>query len=274
MSEPAIIRGMSDADYHADPALSSTGAKRLLDCPARFRWDTDHPVSKDAYEVGHAVHTLVLGAGAPIVNVGPSLTAKAAKDKRDQAIADGHTWLRTGDYDKAHAMRDAVLGHPLAAAVLTGGEAEVSVWATHDPTGVRMRARPDYLRPGLVVDLKTTARTADPAGFGQVAGSLGYHISAAYYLRVLELADLADDETRFLHVVVEKESPHLVSVVELDADSLAAGWEQCEVALSRFADCTRSGVWPGYPPDVAVPVRVHPWHLNTPITDDIEGDQL
>ena len=273
MNDPVVIRGMSDADYHADPALSSTGAKLLLDCPARYRHAMDHPqqADTDAFRVGRAVHALVLGAGAEVVDIGPSLTTKAAKEKRDQAITDGHTWLRSGDYDTAHAMAATVLTDPRAAAALTRGEAEVSVWATDPTTGVRMRARPDYMRPGLVVDLKTTAAPASPDSFALEAGKRGYHLSAAFYLHVLSLAGLADEATVFLHVVVEKQAPYLVNVVQLDVEALAAGRGRTDAALRRFADCTAAGSWPGYESDHIPLVGLRPWHLHTP---DDEGDDL
>ena len=282
MSAPVVVRGMSDTAYHQDPALSSTGAKLLLDCPARYHHAvTTPPESRDYYELGHAVHALVLGQGRDIVDVGPDLRSAAAKAKRDAAIEAGVTWLRTADYDTAHRMRDAVMGNELAAAALTGGEAEVSMWATDPITGVRMRARPDYMRPGLMVDLKTTASGASVEAFALEAGKRAYHLSAAFYLHVANMIREADipeyhhllgrpgDEPLFLHVVVEKQAPFLVSVVQLDTAALAAGREAVDVALRRFADCTDAGAWPGYETDVVPLISLRPWHLRTP---NDEGD--
>ena len=67
MSDYNLIGGISDTDYHAGPSLSSTGARKILDCPARFKWERDNPPPpKPAYDFGHLAHRLVLGEGSVI----------------------------------------------------------------------------------------------------------------------------------------------------------------------------------------------------------------
>ena len=71
---------MLEAAYHASPGLSASGMKLLLDCPARYRWEMDHPVVKDVYDFGSIVHRLVLNSGPDIVPVdADSWRTKAAK---------------------------------------------------------------------------------------------------------------------------------------------------------------------------------------------------
>lgn len=251
MTDPQIIRDLPDTTYHADQtSLSSSGARQLLDSPARYRHGQDNPREQtDAYRIGHAVHSLILGAGAPVVHVETdSWRTKAAKEQRAEAETAGGIPLTTAEWEQVHAMRDAVLNIPDIANVLSDGEPELSLYATHEPTGVRMRARPDWYRPGLILDLKTTGTTADPYQFGKTAAQWGYHLQAAWYLETARLADL--DAARFVFVVVEKAAPHLVSVVELDEHALATGWDEAETALRIYRDCTESGAWPGYPTDI------------------------
>lgn len=251
MSAPTIVRDLPDTDYHADrTGLSSSGARQLLDSPARYRHDQDNPREEtDAYRIGHAVHTLVLGAGAPVVHVETdSWRTKAAKEQRAEVEAAGGIPLTTGEWEQVHAMRDSVLAVPDVAHVLSEGEPEMSLYATHEATGVRMRARPDWYRPGLILDLKTTGTSADPHQFGKTAAQWGYHLQAAWYLEVAARAGL--DAADFVFVVVEKTAPHLVSVVRLDEYALNVGWDEAETALRTYRDCTESGVWPGYPTDI------------------------
>ena len=68
--DPGVYTLPAD-EYHADPvkggSLSSSGARKILECPARFRWERDHPpVPTDAFNFGHAAHKLVLGAGPDV----------------------------------------------------------------------------------------------------------------------------------------------------------------------------------------------------------------
>jgi hypothetical protein len=45
ITKPGIYPGVPDEVYHADPveggSLSSTGARKILDCPAKFKWERD-----------------------------------------------------------------------------------------------------------------------------------------------------------------------------------------------------------------------------------------
>src|SRR5690606_41415891 len=59
---------MPEAVYHSRPELSSTGARRLLDSPARFRYFEDNPQPhKQVFDLGTAAHTKILGVGANII---------------------------------------------------------------------------------------------------------------------------------------------------------------------------------------------------------------
>src|SRR5690606_11916220 len=61
----SIIHGMPDAEYHTRPELSSTGARLLLDSPAKFKYRMDHPQpGKRDYDIGHAAHAKILGVGS------------------------------------------------------------------------------------------------------------------------------------------------------------------------------------------------------------------
>src|SRR5690606_6403117 len=62
-----LVYDMDDLEYHARTELSSTGVRRILDSPARFKWEQEHRVEKRDYDYGHAAHAKVLGAGMAVV---------------------------------------------------------------------------------------------------------------------------------------------------------------------------------------------------------------
>ena len=82
---------MPEADYHADPvaggSLSSSVARHILArTPAEVAYERDHPVHKDAYDLGTVVHKALLGIGPEIVEVdADSWQTKAARQARDEA---------------------------------------------------------------------------------------------------------------------------------------------------------------------------------------------
>lgn len=257
---PGIYPGISERDYHSDAStLSSTGAKRLLDCPARFRWEQDHPKPyTSAFELGHAVHATVLGAGAELVVVdADSWRTRAAREARDEALAEGLTPLLRAEHEQVLAMRQALSEHPVAGPLFerTDRVCEASIYWEDAPTGVPCRARPDWLSEdrSLIVDLKTTSRSAAPSEFGRLAAQFGYHLQAEWYVEAVQA--VTGVEPAFVHVVQETAPPYLVSVVQLDAEALRVGAEQAEMARRTWAECQATGRWPGYAP------RVHSAYL-------------
>lgn len=261
VTEPGVIAGMSDAEYHADPveggSLSSTGARRILASPALYRWELEHRVEKAAFDTGHAVHAEVLGTGAEIVAIPEDLLASngaastaAAKRFIAEARLDGKVPLKAAELAPIRAMAAAVLAHSTARALLERpGTPEASAFAPDPLTGVWLRARPDFLpdrtdRRTILVDLKT-GRSADPRQFRRAVAEYRYHQQAAFYDDVVRWAR-GDDGVVMVFVVVETDPPHLVSVCELTPDALAVGRSRNRTAIELFQRCREADTWPGY----------------------------
>lgn len=242
-------------EYHQHPALSSSGARRLLPpgCPALFRYQQDNPPeTTKTFEYGHAAHQLVLGAGPDIVSVAaPDWRTKAAKEQRDAARETGAVPLLAHEYDQVIAMAEALKAHPLASVLLApgSGQPEQSLFWTDRPTGVHRRARVDWLpAPAagrmLLPDYKTTT-TVDEDELRRAIHRFGYHQQAAWYLDAVTALGLAD-VARFLFVFQLKTPPYLVRVVEPDDLALRIGRDLNREAIELFAECTRTGLWAGY----------------------------
>lgn len=250
ITEPGVWN-IDEESYFADPvpggSLSSTGAKLLLRCPAKFAWQRTHPrPPKHEFDLGHAAHLLTLGKGATLVVVdAPNWMTKAAKEAKAQAYDAGKVPLLPKDWEQVQAMH-AVLVEHWAASLFTGGIPEqVLVWRD-EQTGIMCRAMLDYRRGGRIVDYKTSS-SADPDGWDDAVARFDYHMQASHYsdgVRALSL-NLGDGVT-FLHVVQEVEPPYLVTVSALDPDYLEIGARRMARAREMFRDCTASGIWPGY----------------------------
>lgn len=268
------VYDMTAETYHRDPvpggSLSSSGARRLLppSCPAKFKWERDHPQPhKTEFDVGHAVHKLVLGDGPEIVVVdaGDWKTAKA-RDERDEAYALGHVPLLERQYLEVLTMVRSLRSHPVASALFAHerGRPEQSLFWVDGPTGVWRRARLDWLPDpdtGRMIagDLKT-GREASPEGIEKAVRQHAYHQQAAWYLDGIAALNLAPDPA-FVFVFVEKEPPYLVTVAEVDAMALRIARDLNRQALETFRECTETGHWPGYS-DQVIPVRLPAWVEN------------
>lgn len=183
---------------------------------------------------------------------------------------EGAQVLPADDWARLHAMREAVMAHPAARALLTGapGRAEMSVYWVDAVTGELCRCRPDWWRAdGVLVDLKTT-EDASPEGFAKSLVNWRYHVQAPYYVDGTAAAWDAGHAPQgwerpkaFAFIAVEKKAPHGVGVYVLDQESDALGRIEYRADLSRLAECKRTGVWPGYG-DAIQPLGVPQWYLH------------
>lgn len=247
---PGIHLGIPELEYHALPGLSSTGIKRILEAPAVYDWHRRNPEPpKKAYDLGHAVHGRVLGVGLDEAIIPGPWTTAAAKKAVAEARDAGLVPLKPEDAAQADAMATAVREHPDAGPLFRGGQPEVSLVWDDPETGVRCRGRLDYWHevPAVAVDLKT-AQSADPSRFGKHAMDFGYGEQRTHYSDGVSV--LTGVRPRFLHVLVSKEPPHLVSVVELDITWDQVAEERVRQAIETYAKCTANNTWPGFAPGI------------------------
>lgn len=179
----------------------------------------------------------------------------------------GHRQVLTQDaWDQLHRMRDAVMAHPAASALLSvKGVAERSVYWVDPDTGLLCRCRPDFWRvDGIVVDVKTT-EDASLDGFAHSISKWGYHVQHPFYLDGINTMRTqyapGDDpfalpvpvEARaFVFLAVEKSACVVdgvakgVAVYVLDQESVALGRAEYRRDLDAYAQCDAAKHWPGY----------------------------
>lgn len=188
--------------------------------------------------------------------------------------------LTQEQWEQLHRMRDAVMAHPAAAALLTGapGVAERSVYWRDPVTGLLCRCRPDFWRAdGIIVDVKTT-EDASAEAFARSISNWRYHVQAPYYLDGINtmrsqykpaaggLAMPACPAKAFVFLAVEKNARVVngvalgVAVYVLDNESIELGRIEYQQDLARIAECKRAGVWPGYG-DKIQPIALPQWKL-------------
>lgn len=260
------VHEISEVDYHSDPALSSSGARKLLppSCPALFKYEQENPPGPRAvFDIGHAAHKLALGIGPEIVELPyDSMRTNAAKDFDAAARAAGKVPLKAEDYAMVTAMAAALHAHPIASALISDGQPEASIFWDDAQSGVQRRARLDWLpamndgRP-VLFDYKTV-RSADPEKFVRSIIDYGYHLQGSWYLDAAKAIGFGDD-AKFLFVCQEKVAPYLVTVIGLTEYAERIGRILNRRAIDIFAKCTETDTWPGYSDEVEYPSLPH-WY--------------
>ena len=247
MIDPA----MPEAVYHSRPELSSTGARLILDSPARFKYWQEHPQPhKAVFDLGTAVHTKVLGTGAKVIvypteHLTPSGNVSTKKETvawEEEQRANGLIPISWADWLRVESMAEAVLAEPEARQILERiAGREVTIIQEID--GVPVRARFDLLGDGEAADLKT-GRDASPR-FNKSVAAFGYHLQRRWYDDAY-YAETGERLRSFPLIVVESAPPHLVGAYDLDFMYEQTAAEKCAEARRIWQACTQSGVWPAY----------------------------
>lgn len=286
IDKPGLYADLDEAEYHADPvaerSLSQSGAKLILDCPARYQQAMLTPRTSRAFDEGHSAHAHLLGKGSTIVTIPDEMLSGAnraiasadAKKWVADARAAGQVPVKSDITAKAGAMVDAVRRHAVAGLLFREGAAEQSIFWRDAETHIMLRARLDWLttlpsgRP-VIVDYKTTDRSCATSRFSYSARDFGYYIQDPWYREAL--ASTGIEDPAFLFVVQETSAPYLVNVVELCDDDRDVGARHGRAARRIFAECMTTGHWPGYPERVQS-LRLPPIPLIADPTDISEGE--
>jgi exodeoxyribonuclease VIII len=132
------------------------------------------------------------------------------------------------------------------------GKAEASLFWRDPATGVVCKVRPDYMMApcedfpnGLIIDGKSTT-DASPEGFGRQVWNLDYGLQAAFYTRVFQQVMGTAGRPAFLWGAQEKDSPHAAAYYAAGADLVEYWDKRIPRLLALFAECKRTGLWPGY----------------------------
>lgn len=248
---PQIIHGMTNAKYHASQAISKSGLDKIAKSPAHYRAAKEAPAeTTDAMVIGSAFHDYILlpevfQTAYTVLPEGCNGRTKDGKSYLETIKASGQTILKAEWLKDIQGMAAAVAAHPKAAALLTGGHPEVSIFWQDADTGIDCRCRPDYIHSsGIIVDLKSTL-DASPAAFAKSCANLRYHVQDAFYSEGYYQA--AGTWPRgFVFIAVEKKPPYAVACYTLDDVAKERGRELYQQDLQTLQAAQAANAWPAY----------------------------
>ena len=224
----------SITEYHEDKAIGSTTLKAIA------QKSVVHALSQtitqsESMALGSALHTLILDpetfSSEFLVAPKVDKRTKAGREEwaKFQEAAQGKTIINEEQLETVNGMARNILSHTEASKFLSGGEAEASYFAECPETGLMLKCRPDFVNKNSLIDLKTT-RDASISGFSKACANFYYHVQAAFYLDVYELATgIKPDDFRF--IAVENSAPYAVATYIFDSRDLDFGRELYKKAL-------------------------------------------
>lgn len=261
-----IIRDMPNAEYHSNPAISSSMLKTLNKSPRHCYAKHIDPQREatqptPAMQLGTCFHVMLLephreNEVLTVVPEGVDRRSKAGKEFFAELESSGKISVKHEDYARLKGMVESALGNNEIVKILThpGAIFEGSIFYTDPDTGAKCKIRPDLcILPcadfpnGLIVDLKSAA-DASINEFQHSAYRLGYHIQAGWYAWVFMNAIGTDALPEFRFIAVEKEAPFCVAWLDADCEEFVSiGMTHALSLYEKITACMKDGSWPGYP---------------------------
>ena len=258
---PKINWGGSQLDmpfqrYRDTDAISQSQLKWLQKSPLHY-WSRfidpariEVPLDTPALRFGTATHTAVLEPDRFQADyaLGPQAT-KSSKAWKDAVAATDKILLTPDEYAAIQGMSVSLLQHDAARKALfdKAGKNEQSFFFQLN-SGLKLKCRADrILSNGIIVDLKTTA-DASASAFSKSCANFGYHIQAAFYIKVIELVTGVEPKG-FAFVAVEKEPPYAVQVFKASDAMICYGMEKVNELLNDLRllyEIPGEGPWPSY----------------------------
>jgi len=250
---------MPESAYRSSPPIAQSDLSVIATSSlAHLRYEREHRRAPTAaMSLGTLVHTLVLQPETFTRDwiVQPEFSGKGSVAARaawtDQA-ARGKRVIDQEDLDKARAIADRVLSHPVASQLLSGGEPELIGYWRHPVLGVDCRSMLDYVRRDrLIVDLKTSANASmDEFSRSVFDRRYGYYRQGAFYWDAYTAIQGHPPEG-YLLVVVESSAPYEVAIYAFDPEVIEAGRLAYMVPLAQYRDVAlQRGIWAGYPTEI------------------------
>lgn len=280
--EPGIYPGVSYNEYASWEAVNHSKLVGFNNTPAHARhmFLFEAPPTP-AKEFGWLAHLAVLeperlwheACVRPDVD-GRTKEGKPVLDAFKETLKqgganEGKKVLTSEQQTKLVTMTKNAREHETAREYLTGpGHNELSIVWMDKETGRLCKARIDRISvvsklPGappeaqpsrdrfmLVMDFKTHGDPATLRSFERSILNFNYASQAAMYLEGLNVLMPADELRPYVWIVAETDAPHLVRLFTPTPDLLEWGHQRWHGWMRQYAECEKSGSWPGWDPGI------------------------
>lgn len=188
------------------------------------------------------------------------------KVEEHKAANPGKEVVEQADFDQMVKMVQTIDADPDASRLFArGGTNEVTIVWVDEETGLLCKLRTDRLIQDewpTILDLKKAANADEDwhngvMSFPMQIGRIGYDVQAAWYVDGAKGATGKD--TNFLCVAVEDNAACGMRIYDLTAaHSGEPSWadigrRKYRPWLRQFAECKKTGVWPGYAKGITTP---------------------
>lgn len=267
--DPWLAKGFHDVPFETYCAMDAANSHGLMDIreksPAYYQWHkTNRKVTK-SMDFGTFAHMIILEPGVLETKMrlrkkvdGRTKAGQAYNAEFEASLQPGQLSVEEGTYETLKMLRDKLEKHPWISRILGKGKNETTGFWVHNSTQAFCKARLDKVleTEGWVVDVKTCA-DASPRAFQKQMCNLDYDLQCAFYWDAFSY-QLKRKPEGYLFLCVENTGMHDVAIYTPEQTVVEHGRFKYSKALMEYADCVKTGVWPGYP-QKAMPLELPGW---------------
>lgn len=260
-------------EYHANRThISATQIKRARKSLSEWKWYESHEQeSKAHFDFGNAFELALLDkvgfekevaieqteaweAAALISN--PELK-EPGMSKVYKELCDGFRIAHRGKYIipdigeqsfmTIEKMLESCIKDSTIQKLISGTEYQLSLFWTHEETGLNLKTRPDICKrkKNVVVNLKTI-NDGSPKEFSRELAKYDYPIQAAVEIMGCLRTGLMTTVDNYFWLVVEKKPPFNATIYEFDKTDIMWAMDELEFILSRIKKAKDADLFPGY----------------------------
>lgn len=244
---------MTEKEYRAHPAVSRSELWKISESPEKFRFYKDNPPEPTpALVFGQMFHKLALQPEtfdeefAVMPNIDRRTREGKARWAEFMEHSKGKTLVTVEDFARASEMCGSLERAPFVKRLLSGEREKEFFWVD-EMTGEQCKCRADCVsesgKVNIITDLKS-ANKADTEHFMRDAVNYGYDFQSAMYTEGVK-ANTGKEYT-FVFIVVEKEPPYAVNILQADRLFVQRGQDIFRELIGIYHDCRITGEWYGY----------------------------
>lgn len=191
--------------------------------------------------------------------------SKVGRELFAETEAEGKTPLKPVDYDQVMGAASALRANKAIRYILgISGTVRHSIYWQDAETGVVCKYRPNFMiEPcatfpnGLILEFKP-CDSARPESFREFASRAKYHMHAAFAPVGFQKIFGTAEAPAMLFAAYETKAPWANKVYPASASQIELGTYHVRNALALYAECERTGQWPGYDEELT-PLELAPW---------------
>lgn len=235
-----MLKKISDKEYFAIDALSSSAIKQLLKTPAHFKCFSYGTEPTPSMRLGTLVHAFLLGGLENIEIFEDGKTLNSLKAEEFIKKHPHKTVVLQKEYDLARTIAEKQY-HKSIIEWINQGQNEVTILVDID--GVAGKAKIDSLitEKKMIIDVKTTASIES---FERKFWSYGYHYQNAWYTLLANINQTPVED--FIYWVIETSEPYESKCYRISEEALEFAADKIGQALRIYKECLKTDIWPGY----------------------------